>query len=246
MIDVHGHIWMHEREISKRDVLSLCKKFGIKKVFISSLYEDIFNPDENEISNANNTTFSFIKESGGLAEGMAYINPRNANCAAEAKSCLENGMKGIKLWVSAFCDDTPVNPVAELAINYKVPLLVHAFYKSTGQLENESRGSHVRQLALRYPALKIIMAHLGANVYDAVKCVSGCANVYADISGSIFRRDDLDYAIKHMSAERLLFGTDMPGSFENCFGQVEGADIGDEDKQKIYYGNAIKLFNLKG
>jgi len=62
----------------------------------------------------------------------------------------------------------------------------------------------------------------------------------------VMRRDDLDYTIKHIGVRRVLFGSDLPGCFEDCVGQVEGAAVTGEERKMIYYRNACKLFRLEG
>ena len=244
IVDVHGHLWLGSAEKNKETILKICTAYNVKKLFISTLQG--YYPDESEIRNCNDATYGFMQERPGLIKGLAYINPANHNCMDELKRCIsELGMSGIKLWVATRCDDERVNPVAEAAIRYDIPVEIHSFKKTVGQLEHESTGIHVENLGKRYPELKIIMAHIGSNVYDAVKCVKEYNNIFIDFSGSIMRRDDLDYTIKHVGVSRILFGSDMPGSFENCVGQVEGAAITGEERRMIFYGNACKLFKME-
>ena len=145
--------------------------------------------------------------------------------------------------VRGFCDDPLVNPIAEQCIRYGVPLLIHAFYKADGQLEFESLGENVENLANRYPESKLIMAHLGANCYRELRPVRDCPNVWADFSGSIFHSDDLAYAKKLLGAKRLLFGTDMPGiAFHVSWGQWMSADFTPEEREMVGWKNALELF----
>jgi len=244
IVDVHGHLWLKNAERDKVTNLRICSAYNIKKLFISTL--NGYYPDETEVRSCNETTFGFMKERPNLIKGLAYLNPANPNCVNELERCVnEFGMCGIKLWVATFCDDERVNPIAEAAIKYDIPIEVHCFKKTVGQLEHETTGIHVENLGKRYPELKIIMAHIGSNVYDTVKCIKEYDNIFADFSGSVMRRDDLDYTIRHIGVQRLLFGSDMPGSFDDCVGQVEGAAITDEERKMIYCGNACKLFKME-
>ena len=244
IVDVHGHLWLNNAEKDKEMNLRICTAYNVKKLFISTLQSHY--PDESEIRRCNDMTYGFMKEHPKLIKGLAYINPANPNYMDELKRCInEFGMSGIKLWVATFCDDERVNPIAETAIRYGIPIEIHCFKKTIDQLAHESTGVNVENLGKRYPELKIIMAHMGMNVYDTIKCIKEYDNIFADFSGSVMRRDDLDYTIKHIGAQRILFGSDLPGCFEDCVGQVEGADITDEERRMIYYGNACKLFKLE-
>ena len=100
--------------------------------------------------------------------------------------------------------------------SYNVPVLIHAFYKATGQYPNESTGRNVARVAARYPELKIIMAHLGGNCYDGLPAIRSFPNVWVDYSGSIFRADELPYALEMVGANRILHGSDMPGAYLVC------------------------------
>ena len=244
IIDVHMHLW-GDHESTKSEILKVCERHDVRKTFISTLLGTLQQPNEEEIRTGNDITYRFMKSAPSLIKGLAYLNPLNDNCADELKRRIEDeGMSGIKIWVATQCDNPHVDIIADLAIKYDIPILIHAFYKKMGFLPGESRGFHVRNLAKRYPELKIIMAHLGSNVYDSIKCIKDCPNVYTDFSGSMYRRDDLDYTISHIGTGRVLFGSDFPGTFENCIGQVLGADISDDQRQDIFYKNAAKLFKL--
>ena len=155
-------------------------------------------------------------------------------------------MSGVKLWVATFCDDPLVNPVAEQCIRYGIPMLVHAFHKAVEQLEFESLGENVAKLARRYPELKMIMAHLGANCYREIPPIQDCMNVWTDFSGSLYQADDLAYTKKLLGADRLLFGSDMPGvSFCTSWGKFMEADFTPEEREKVAWKNTVRLFERK-
>ena len=243
MIDVHGHLWLGSIEENRRQVLQLCSRYGVEKVFISTLGGQY--PTQQQVYLANSETAAFMRLHPGLVQGWVYVNPRLEDACETVQSGLNAGMRGIKLWVDSYCDDPRVWPLAELAMRRGVPLLVHAFYKAQGQWPDESRGSHVAALARRFPGLSIIMAHMGANVYDAVRCVEDCPNVCTDISGSLFGREDLNYTLARLGAGRVLFGSDMPGSFEVCVGQVLGANLDEAGRKRVFEDNARALFRLE-
>jgi predicted TIM-barrel fold metal-dependent hydrolase len=172
------------------------------------------------------------------------VNPRLKSAGHELKRCIEEfDMKGMKLWVSTFCDDPLVFPLVEQCALYDIPVLVHAFYKATGQLPYESLGENVANLAKRYPTVRFIMAHLGANSYRELKPIRRCKNVWADYSGTLFRRDELDYAKSIIGADRLLFGTDMDlAPLLLKLGQLDDSQFSQAEKDKVLYQNALQVF----
>ena len=242
LFDTHVHLFPGKYEENRKQLLTAAEAFHIDRFYVSSLGTCF--PDEDEILELNHETQRFIQDYPNLIRGYCYVNPRLNNSVDTLRKGIEDqSMSGMKLWVSTFCDDPKVFPLVEKCIDYDVPVLIHAFYKAVDQLEFESLGANVAGLAKRYPEAKLIMAHLGANSYTQIKPVRGFKNVSVDISGSLFRRDEIDYVKNQIGAHRILFGTDMPGAnFWVNFGQIEEADLTEEEKQEIYYKNAMKLF----
>jgi uncharacterized protein len=245
LIDIHAHLWLGRYEEDKKDIIKACELYNIDKIYVSSL--GTFYPSKQEIDELNHATHQFMQEKSELVGGFCYINPGNDNCMDILKKGIEeHGMSGMKLWVSTFCDDPKVYPLVEKCIEYKIPVLLHAFHKAVDQLENESLGINIANLAQRYPEAKIIMAHLGANCYLGVKSIQDRKNVSVDMSGSIYRRDDIDYTKKLIGAERIIFGSDLPDiNVVTTIGQIEEAKLTKEEKDLIYYKNALKILNRK-
>ena len=241
IIDIHAHLWDGNFEKNKRQIMKVCNRYNVSQVFISSLGD--FYPDEEEISRLNCATSQFMCEEPSTIGGYCYVNPRHKNALQVLQQGIEDyGMSGMKLWVATFCDDPLVFPLIEQCAEYKVPVLIHTFYKEIGQLEYESLGINVANLAKRYPESKLLMAHMGANCLRELKPIAPYKNVSVDTSGSIFRRDDMDYAKKLLGADRIVFGTDMPLiSYLLNYGQIEEADFSDEEKELVFCKNAVKL-----
>lgn len=246
IIDVHAHIWRGKIEQDKEYVMKACELYGISQVYVSGLGSYI--PDEEEVKELNYEVYKFMREEEGVIKGYCYVNPAAENSMDVLKQGIEEyGMSGMKLWVATFCDDPRVFPLVEKCIEYDVPILVHAFHKVVGQLTYESYSWNVANLARKYPKARIIMAHMAANCYTGLKSIRDLKNVWTDFSGSIIRGDDIDYAKEMIGADRILFGTDMPGASPLiCLGQVEEADLSHEEKELIYYKNAQKLFAKGG
>lgn len=242
IIDAHTHVWGEQYEASTRDLLKACEQYRIDKLYVSGLQTHYSDPSE--IARLNGDVHRFMREQPGLVEGYCYVNPANADAQDVLKRGIEEyGMSGMKLWVATFCDDPRVFPLVEMCIGYKVPILIHAFHKAVGQLEHESTGVHVARLAARYPEAKLLMAHFGGNGYHGIKAIRDCPNVWADFSGTYFRRDELDYAIGQIGAGRIVFGSDMNITYLVNVGQLEEAELTPEEKDMIYYKNALKLFD---
>lgn len=241
VIDMHTHLWVGLFEQNRAEIRRAMELYGIDRVYVSGLNNAL--PDEEQVEELNREVRIFMDQEPGRVRGYVYVNPCNPNAADVVRRWIEDGgMDGIKLWISALCDAPCVYPVTELAIGYGVPILVHAYHKATGQLPNESVGRHVANLARRYPEAKLIMAHLGGNCYDGLPAVRDCPNVWVDQSGSVFRGDDMAYAMEMVGCDRILHGSDMPGPYLVNLGQVLACAEG-EERQKILHQNAERIFD---
>lgn len=246
IIDVHAHVITIEPEEDKRNILLAAERYGVSKFYVSGIFNFEWNPDEAGVKAANDTTKQFMKEHPDLISGYVYLNPLHKNTVEVLRRGIEeDGMSGVKVWMSCYCDDTTVFPVAEQLIEYQKPLLIHSFFKAVGQYPNETTAEHVVKLARRYPELKIIMAHLGGDCYHAIRAVKECPNVWVDISGGINGSNDVNYTAELLGAERILFGSDVPITFATPYGQILETDLPQEDKEKILRKNAAVLFGEK-
>lgn len=242
IIDAHAHVWGGRYEESTNILLRAAERFNISRLHVSGLLN--YYSDQAEIEMLNGDVHRFMKQEPELIEGYCYVNPANPNALDVLRRGVEQyGMSGMKLWVATYCDDPAVFPLVEQCIQYNIPILIHSFHKTIGQLEHESTGVHVARLAARYPEVKILMAHFGGNGYHGIKAIRDYPNVWTDFSGTYFRRDELDYAIRHIGAERVVFGSDITITYLVNVGQVEEAELTPEQKDYIYYKNAQKLFD---
>ena len=244
IIDMHAHgmaPWLSYEKCEKL-ILENMEKYDIDKVYVSNLYSQI--PNKEEVKIANDRAYLFKKNNPEKIEGYVYISPEHDNAEYVLQRGIEEqGFIGVKLWVSTFCNDVCVYPIMERVIEYGVPVLIHSFHKSKGQLAFETVGKHVEDLAKRYPELKIIMAHYGGNCYNGIPMIRECSNVWVDLSCSISNGDTLDYTVENIGSDRILFGSDMPGDYITNVGKVLEANLSEEDREKIFYKNTLKVFD---
>ena len=239
--DMHVHIWNGHQDKDMKDMAKACELYNVDKIFISGLAGEF--PSLEDINKINDDVLKCMKQYPDLVEGYCHVNPRHDKCMDTLKRCVEDGgMIGMKLWIATLCDDVINNKFIEKCIDYDIPILLHAWRKTVGQMQCESTPENIANIARRYPEAKFIMAHIGGNCYSGVKPVLDCKNVTIDFCGSVFRADDLEYTVKWVGAERVVFGTDMPGSYLVNEGQVWEADLTQEEKELIMYKNVARLF----
>lgn len=119
------------------------------------------------------------------------------------------------------------------------------------------RIDYVSMLREYYPNMKIIIAHMGRNVYEdnifsetVIDAFAEDENVFFDTS-TIQNPQILLYAYQTIGAERILFGSDFPYEYkkdwkrEVIFTTLEQTGIGKEDMMKILYSNALRIIENK-
>jgi hypothetical protein len=170
--------------------------------------------------NVNDATATFVRAYPERLIGFMSIHPYDAGCLAEFERCRTDlGLRGVKL-AANYQNFDPLEPRAlaiyERAQKFGLPILFH-------QGTSPVREAPIRlaypllmdEIAIRYPDLKIIMAHMG-HPWQAETCVviRKHPNVYADISGNFYRPfsfwEQLVKAAEWNVLHKLLLGSDYP------------------------------------
>lgn len=240
IIDIHGHIWMNHIHEDVAAMVSASQKYGIEKILISPL--GTHRPNKEEIRLLNREA-NCVCKANPLFARYVTVAPEHDNALSILETGVIDGAVGMKMWVSCLADDNVCDPLYEYCAQLDIPVLVHTFAKSVGQLSFESTAVNLANAAKRHVNTKFVMAHLGGNCYHGIPVVSTLKNVYLDFSGSNCRADDLMYTLDYVPIDRILFGTDMPGSFIMTYGQVLGAGLTEEQVARICRENALTLFS---
>jgi predicted TIM-barrel fold metal-dependent hydrolase len=141
----------------------------------------------------------------------------------------ELGLRGIKLlpmYAGFRPDDPMIDPMWEYATKHKLPVLLHTgtTYLSQAPLDC-TLPRRIDDVAIRFPEVKIIMAHLG-HPYEG-ECIATFRkhpNVYADVSALHYRPFQLYHSLMLVQEygvwNKVLFGTDYP--FTNVNASIDG------------------------
>jgi uncharacterized protein len=246
-IDMHAHPPYDHSLIEP--MFESARRVGIRRIILNALgYSGMIEyPSADEVERGNALVSDLIARYPGFVFGLVYVNPNLPETLEMLDAGLNRpGMRGIKLWVS--CRDSqgrlnPVYPVLRFAADRDVPVLVHAFYRTSGNMKGELSPNDVAELAEAFPKTKIVMAHLGGQWVQGVRTIKPYPNVWSDISGSRAYLGSVEHAVKELGAARVLFGTDAfirnPAAM---LGKIAGADLGVADKRRIVWGNSAALF----
>ena len=101
-------------------------------------------------------------------------------------------------------------------------------------------------IARRYPNLPIIMGHMGRNDWaGSIEAAAQADNLYLDPCCSFPERCKIEQAVKKVGAQRVVYGSAM---MENhpafTIGMITDADISQQERELIFWGNAKRLFDF--
>ena len=231
------------------ETFALAAQCVIAKVGLLGTYSfHGYDPTPEGIRDCNTHAARIVERYPDQAYSFCYLNPAHdpAFIQAELDRCVGDfGMKGIKLWIAVNARDARLDVVMEGARRHNLPVLHHAWYKATGYIYNESTPADVRDLALRFPDVPIIMAHLNGCGVRGVLDIQDLPNVYIDTSGSQPDAGFTEFAVEQLGADRILFGSDAPiRDYAVQLTKVTGAKISDAARQQILGQNAARLLKL--
>lgn len=184
-------------------------------------------------------------ETEGLLQWVV-IDPQNPQTYAQAEEMLAlPNCAGIKIH-----PEEHLYPIAkhgraiyEFAAKHKAIILTHSG-------EQNSMPEDFVPFANDYPEVQLILAHLGCG-YDGdpshqVRAIQAGKhnNVFVDTSSaSSIMSGLIEWAVREVGADRLLYGTDTPlylAAMQRA--RIDSAEISDADKRLILCDNAIRLF----
>jgi predicted TIM-barrel fold metal-dependent hydrolase len=206
-------------------LLEAMDKSGIKTTFIfgSDFGAELGDPKLHPFE-ANELLADIAKKSKGRYIALASIDPRRPGAMKHCEKCIEQlGMRGLKMHPAAgfYPTDKVLYPFYEKCADWNVPIIFHTggqpaapVYLDTG------RPLFVAEAATRFPNTRMIMAHVGMDMYqEAVMYGKLIPNVYFDLSYHQFSYnlwgpkkfyEWLRYLIDEVGAQKLMWATDTP------------------------------------
>lgn len=152
--------------------------------------------------------------------GFMSLDPTQPGWQNEMREGREAfGLRGIKLlpMYAGFTPSDPMlDPLWEYATEHALPVLLHTGTTFISQAPLEcTLPRHLDDVAIRYPDLKLILAHLG-HPYEGecVVTIRKHPNVYADLSALFYRPFQFYQSLMLVQEygvwDKVLLGTDFP------------------------------------
>jgi len=255
-IDVHGHFGKYDRggedlvnEFMTGNGDVVVRRAGLAKIAITivSPLEALLPRGHGNAVSGNRNAARTCAETPGLLQ-YVVIDPREAETYSQAAEMLElPTCVGIKIHPEEHI--YPIqehgDAIFEFAARHKAVVLSHSS-------ERNSLAADMMVFANRFPEARLILAHIGCgwdgDYTHQVRAIqqSRHGNVVADTSSARSITPNLiEWAVREVGAERVLFGSDTPlyhSGMQRT--RIDQADLTDAQKRLILRDNALRWFSL--
>ena len=255
-IGAHEHVTLDGSNIDAQ--IDFADRLGIDKLAISRPIAKsswkAATPDE--FRKCNDSVLRAMKLYPDRYLGMLYLNPVfGKESLEEIKRCVDLGMVGLKVYNQVKINNPLFFPIIEKFIDLKMIILMHSHCglgvggKRTkyGNIQpNASIPEDFVDAAKRYPEAMFQYAHTGggSDWEYACKAMKDYPNIYVDTSGSNNCGNMIDYALKYLGEERLLFGTDT--CYYQSVGTILASKLNEAQKRKIFFENYNNILRKAG
>lgn len=199
-------------------------------------------------TNVNNFAIEMNNEANIFAFGS--VHPDAPDALVELERIKDAGLKGVKFhpeYQNFYADDPKMKPIYQKISSLGLITLFHAGHDYGFCTPYHGMPDHLLG-ALKWLDAPVVAAHWGGVGCGIEVLEKLCGkDIWFDLSfgyGTMPRCFAQNIVDKH-TPDRLLFASDMPWhrpSWEKRL--IETLDLSQEDKDKIYYKNAMKLLNI--
>lgn len=148
------------------------------------------------------------------------------------------------------CSHPKNDPIIRLARELGAVVYIHSWLKVGGEPRTldgdnnpgEATPMDVAELAGRFPDVPLICGHSGGSAELGVRAIRPHKNVFLEFSGSDSHSGEVDYAVRELGADRIVWGGHGPSrSYSTELSKVLDADLSREDRMKILGRNLRRI-----
>jgi predicted TIM-barrel fold metal-dependent hydrolase len=199
-----------------------------------------FDAIAQDMRGGNDRVAAAMRAYPGRFLGYATVDPNEPEAmVGELERCFEQlGFHAIKFHCDTHgypADGENYRPALEFANAHGLAVLIH--------------GRITEEMLKRYPHAQFLSAHVGGwdgrSPNHAVELAKIYPNIYCELCSSVCYNGVMEKLVEEVGADRIVYGSDTPlmdAGYQ--LGRVLGAKIDAEDKEKILYRNALRLFHL--
>jgi len=248
IIDVHAHLGpsgsFHVPRCSSDDMVWMMDRCGIDKT-IAAPTPGITG----DIVFGNNMMLDAVRKHRERLYGACDVNGNYPELSVnELHRCFEEDsdvviMKIHPLLSKCKMSDRRMKKIYEFASERKLFVVVHTW------LDEDPYGNQdlFAEVVKDYPEINWLMGHSGGPYggYRAVEIAQEIPNVYLDITLSMCPARQIEFFVREVGSERVMFATDNPFIDPRPnIGRVALADISHEDRVNIFGRNARRLIEF--
>jgi predicted TIM-barrel fold metal-dependent hydrolase len=245
--DVHTHLYGVDGRTPEERMTALVRfadRMGVERVCVYMGFPFLQDPTPAQLREQNDQCLKGIAHYHDRAFGFVYVSGNHPEASVrEIDRCMKDGpMVGVKIWVARRCGEKELDLIISRATELNAPILQHTWFKATGNFPGESTPLDLMTLAARHPKATLICGHTGGDWQLGVRAIRASTSLYADTGGSDPTTGFVEYAVKELGADRVLYGSDAGGrGFASQLAKVQGAAIPDDAKAKVLGGNLKRL-----
>ena len=251
-IDAHAHV--RENVYLPEENLDFADRLGIDKLMISNPISPFTEGTPDDFRVRNNFVIKCMKEHPDRFIGTVVLNPKyQKESLEEIDRCRDAGMIGLgELYNQTKINDPLYYPVVEKCVDLNWNIMMHStighsrVVLSPKEPQNISLPEDFVDIATRYPEAMFQFAHIAGGIdwEYACKVLRDVPNVYVDVAGSNNEANMIDFAMKYIGEDRLVFGCDY--SFYQGVGQIFSAKLTEAQRKKIFFENISKRLKKGG
>ncbi|WZP00152.1 amidohydrolase family protein [Isosphaeraceae bacterium EP7] len=277
IVDVHTHAWPR-RDCFSASFLADSRRMRADAVEPVNCYEDYRDSTAGEDVLAvvfggkarlggiwvdDSDVADYVAKAPDRLLGFMSLDPTQPGWEDEMREGRERfGFCGIKLmpmYAGFMPQDERLDPLWKYATDHSLPVLLHTgtTFVSNAPIEC-TLPRHLDTVAIRFPHVKMILAHLG-HPYEGetIAVIRKHANLYADVSALFYRPWQLFHSLMLVQEYgvwgKILFGTDSPittvaeslaGLRSLCDIKIDRFQIPRERIEEMIYRDSLTLLDL--
>ncbi len=251
-IDAHAHVYFSDDSPAAQ--LDFADRLSIDKLMISRNLAPHTKGAPEAFRKNNDLVIRCMKAHPDRFIGMMVLNPTyQKESLQEIDRCIDAGLVGTgELYNQVKINDPLYYPIIEKFIDLKMIVHMHSAIGysrvklNEGEPKNISLPEDFVDIAKRYPEAMFQYAHIGGGLdwENSCKMLKDSPNVYVDVSGSYNVGNMIDFAMKYIGEDRLLFGCD--NSFYQGVGHMFSAKLTDTQRRKIFFENYNNILRKSG
>ncbi|MEX0928967.1 MAG: amidohydrolase family protein [Balneolales bacterium] len=251
-INSHGHIDLvvggPENQIDFMDRLGIETSVISRPITSTNSSPELFRT-------YNDMVLQAVKDYPGRFIGQMTLDATfQKEALEEIDRRVDQGMVGLKLYRQVKINDPLFYPIIEKFIDLNMVILMHSGpginrigpKYDTINPPTLSIPEDFVDAAARYPEAMFQFAHTGGGLdwEYAIKALRDSPNVYVDVSGSNNEENMINFALKYLGEDRLLFGCDL--NYYTGVGHMFSADLTEAQRKKLFFGNYNNILRKGG